>query len=354
MKIHSRILKFLLFALIFSAVSTYAQQKTKDQKIEFITNVKEKIVDVMIDGQLFTSYIWPISVMKPVLYPVITASGTEITRGFPLQPRPGERVDHPHHVGIWFNYGDVNGLDFWNNSEAIPADKKSGYGTIRQDKIVSAKNGKGEGILEIAASWLDPEGNKLLAEKTKFSFIAKGSTRIIDRITTLTAENKDVSLKDNKEGVFAIRVARQLELPTNEEVVLTDSKGIATTVKAMNNDGVTGSYLSREGIKDDAVWGTRAKWMQLTGTMNNEKVSIVICDHKKNIGYPTYWHARGYGLFAANPLGWSIFTKDKEQLNFVLKANQSVVFRYRMIIDSGEVPNSSAIDELTNDFNEKY
>ena len=42
-----------------------------------------------------------------------------VTRGFPLEPRPGERVDHPHHVGLWFNHGDVNGVDFWNNSESL-------------------------------------------------------------------------------------------------------------------------------------------------------------------------------------------------------------------------------------------
>ena len=30
--------------------------------------------------------------------------GTTVTRGFPFQTLPGERVDHPHHAGLWFNY----------------------------------------------------------------------------------------------------------------------------------------------------------------------------------------------------------------------------------------------------------
>ena len=81
----------------------------------------DRRVDVTVDGQPFTAYVWPTSLKKPVLYPIRTAKGTLVTRGFPLDPRPGERVDHPHHVGLWFNYGDVNGIDFWNNSDAIPA-----------------------------------------------------------------------------------------------------------------------------------------------------------------------------------------------------------------------------------------
>ena len=93
--------------------------------------------------------------------------------------------------------------------------------------------------------------------------------------------------------------------------------------------------ISSEGITGDAVWGTRAKWMNLSGIIGNEKISVVICDHPKNPGYPTYWHARGYGLFAANPLGWNDFTKGKEQFNFSIPAKKSAKFRYRVIISSG-------------------
>src|SRR4051812_30415616 len=78
-------------------------------------NESAKRVDIAIDGKPFTSYIWPEHVKKPVLDPIRSAGGTIVTRGWPLAPRAGERVDHPHHVGLWFNYESVNGLDFWNN-----------------------------------------------------------------------------------------------------------------------------------------------------------------------------------------------------------------------------------------------
>jgi hypothetical protein len=81
-------------------------------------------VDITIDGKPFTSYLWPSGQKKPVLFPLIGPGGIDVTRGYPLAPRPGERVDHPHHAGVWFNYGNVNGFDFWNNSEAIkPAER---------------------------------------------------------------------------------------------------------------------------------------------------------------------------------------------------------------------------------------
>lgn len=345
---------FLGSIVLLTAAPQSLFSKGKEQgTVSFTDKSDQKKVDVMMDGKLFTSYTWPENVMKPVLYPVITASGKEVTRGFPMNPRAGERVDHPHHVGIWFNYGDVNKLDFWNNSEAIPADKKSEYGTIRHKSIEKLEGGKGHGLLVVHASWVAPDGKELLAEKTELHFSNQGATRIIDRVTTLTAGVQPVSMADNKEGVIAIRVARQLELPSKDEVVMTDAKGIPTKVKSMSTEGVTGSYRSSEGIKDDAVWATRGRWMDLNGTIEGDKIAIIICDHPKNVGYPTYWHARGYGLFAANPLGWSVFSKGKETLNYSIPAGKSVTFKYRMVIHNGSDLADEAINALADEFAKK-
>ena len=343
----------LISLISFGAVKAQPK-KQAGLKISFAVKENEKKVDVIIGGKLFTSYCWPDNVMKPVLYPVMTSAGTEITRGYPMKPRAGERVDHPHHIGIWFNYGDVDGFDFWNNSTAIPADKKSGYGTVKHIKINELKEGNGEALMVTTESWIDPSGKELLSEKTDYHFIASGSTRIIDRVSTLTAVDKTVSMKDNKEGMIAIRVARQLELPSKDEVVMTDAQGNPTTVKKMSNEGVSGSFRSSEGIKDDAVWSTRGKWMDLNGTIGKEKIAIVICDHPKNQSYPTYWHARGYGLFAANPLGWSVFTKGKEVLNYAIPAGKSSVFRYRFIIHSGADLTDNEINKYADNFAKRY
>lgn len=121
----------------------------KANAITLVRKDAEKKVEVLVDGKLFTAYLYPETIEKPVLYPIKSAKGNDITRGYPLAPRPGERVDHPHHIGLWFNYGDVNGLDFWNNSDAIPADKKEKYGSIVHTGILKTKEGKDKAELEV-------------------------------------------------------------------------------------------------------------------------------------------------------------------------------------------------------------
>lgn len=329
--------------------SRTGEEKIEEMNIELVRNDEEKRVDVLINGSPFTSYVYPESVKKPVLFPIRTAQGTLITRGFPLEPRAGERIDHPHHVGLWFNYGDVNGLDFWNNSEAIATDKRAHYGTILHKEINRVSSGE-QGELEVTMEWVGPDGKGLLKENTTFVFRGTHNKRIIDRITTLTALDKDVSMKDNKEGLIGIRVARALEHPTDKPEKFTDASGNPTDLPVLNNEGVTGWYRSSEGIEGDDAWGTRAKWMNLSGKIEDENISVAILDHPDNVGYPTYWHARGYGLYAANPLGQKAMSDGKEELNFKLGSGESVVFKHSLIVYSGDTVTDAQINEDFEEF----
>jgi len=304
------------------------------EKFLLVHNSEEQKVDVFVDNKLFTSYIYPNTLKKPVLYPLITPEGTKITRRFPLEPSEGERVDHPHHVGLWFNYGDVNGFDFWNNSNAIPAEKRSKYGTIVHDKIENISSGNDKGKLEVSMNWIDPNGTVLLKEQTTFIFQIISGSYSIDRYTTLTAPSQDVDMQDNKEGVLGIRVRRELEHPDDKPRIFSDANGNPTEVPVVNNKGVNGSYINAEGIEGGDCWGKRSNWVNLRSTIGDEDISLVILDHKTNVGYPTYWHARTYGLFAANPLGQKAFSKGKESLNFKLEKGASVTFRHRILLAS--------------------
>jgi hypothetical protein len=154
----------------------------------------------------------------------------------------------------------------------------------------------------------------------------------VDRISTLTALDKPVVFKDAKDGMLGLRVRRELEQPSTETATYTDASGQPTTVKAMDTNGVTGWYRSSEGKAGDAVWSTRGRWTTLTGKVNEEDITLVMLDNPKNAGFPTYWHARGYGLFAANPLGQEVFSNGKEKLNFTIQPKQSATFRYRLVI----------------------
>jgi hypothetical protein len=332
--------------LAFAAISLAAWTGTANaQKVDLIKNDKDKKVEVKIDGKPFTSYYYPgeKTLKKAVLYPVMTAKGTLITRGWPLDPRAGERVDHPHHVGVWLNYEDVNGNDYWNNSDAVNHEKRA-YGTIIHTGITSVKSGKVKGELKVTADWVDKNGTLTMKETTTYTFSGKGDTRIIDRSTTLTAVLDEVAMPDVKDGMFAIRVARELELPSNKPEIFTDAAGIATKVPVMNNEGITGNYRNSNGVEGETVWGKRAIWCNLTGKIKDENISVAIIDHPKNVGYPAYWHARGYGLFAVNPLGMKALSDGKETLNFKLKKGESTTFRYRLVIASEHLKDATLND----------
>jgi hypothetical protein len=303
-------------------------------RVAVVVNEQARRVDITIDGRPFTSYIWPTTLKKPVLYPLRTAKGTIVTRGFPLEERPGERVDHPHHAGLWFNYESVNGIDFWNNSEAVKPENAPKMGTIVHRSIVSRKGGSDQGELDVETDWVTFDKNVLLREQTHFVFRGGPGFRSVDRISTLRALDKKVDFKDEKDGLLGLRVVRALEIPSDKPEVYTDASGRTTTVSKLDNTGVNGTYLTSEGRKGDAAWGTRGRWCNLSGLVGDEPVTITILDHPANPGFPTYWHARGYGLFAANPLGQKIFSEGRQELNFSLAPGASVTFRYRILISS--------------------
>src|SRR5215203_2488849 len=126
MKTGVLILALLFFSTVCLAQSAGFQVQEQPQN---------KQVAILYNGKLLTAYNWLDSIKKPFLFPVNTLDGITVTRGFPIAPRAGERTDHPHHVGMWLNYESVNGLDFWNNSTAIPYENRLSYGTIVHQKI---------------------------------------------------------------------------------------------------------------------------------------------------------------------------------------------------------------------------
>jgi methane monooxygenase PmoA-like len=303
--------------------------------VQVVPDEAHRRVDITIDGRPFTSYIWPTTLKKPVLYPLITDDGITVTRGYPLAPRPHERVDHPHHAGLWFNYGNVNGFDFWNNSDAIKPEDRSKMGTILETKIVSTKSGGDRGELVVESVWVTGKGDRILDQTTRYIFSRRPHARVIDQIITLKALDRAV-FRDDKEGAFGMRVASWLESPDEKGGVFLDANGRPTKVAAADNSDATGVYLTSEGVKGGAVWSTRGRWCSLTGHTQGHTVTVAILDHPLNPGYPTYWHARGYGLFAANPLGRSIFDPKQPAFNYPLEKGQTATFRYRVLLVSHE------------------
>ncbi len=338
-------------ALSFSFVMQgYAQKK---EMVRLVSMPHSKTIAIYLGNQPFCNFLYSDTMEKPVLFAVRAANGKQVTRGFPLAPQAGEPTDHPHHAGIWLNFENVNGLDFWNNSFAIAADKKQHYGWIKISSVPKTISGK-TGTLIYEAQWKNQANEILLNEETRYVFSGSQHRRIIDRITTLTAFT-DVLFKDAKDGLLGIRLAHALQIPSQVDQEFTDNHGIKTIVKAGTDTIANGNYITSEGKTGNDAWSTRAAWCKVFAKMGNDSVSITVIDHPLNPNYPTYWHARGYGLFAANPLGENIFTNGKLTKNLQLKKGSSVVFRYRILIDNGkETPKANALNLQAADFAKSY
>jgi hypothetical protein len=338
---------------IFSLLLACAPLLLNAQQAEYVTLTKvknENKIDIRVGHSLFTRFIYPDSLEKPVLFPIYDAAGTIVTRGFPIEPRPGEPIDHPHHLGLWFTYENVNGLDFWNNSYAIPLEKKSQYGWIKTDSILDIVSGT-IGFLRYHARWVNQQNQTLMEENTRYEFSGTVNQRIIERITELTADT-DILFADAKDGMLGLRLTRELQIPNGREKYFSDNKG---NITAVNKDIFSsGDYLTSEGKRGDSAWGTRGRWCKVFGKIKDDSVSITIFDHNNNPNYPTFWHARGYGLFAANPLGEKIFTNGKSALNLKLKKNEKIVFRYRIFIQNGRSTSTVYdLNQMANSFNKK-
>ncbi|MHC4070361.1 MAG: DUF6807 domain-containing protein [Planctomycetota bacterium] len=290
------------------------------QRVEFVRG--DKKIDVMIGGEHFTSYRYEDTLTKPVLYPVRTPSGVVVNRSFPLAEVEGESDDHPHHVGVFFTYDRVNDDEFWNNATSPPQ--------VKHVKVAKMKGGAGKGKLSTVMHWVGKSGKTLLEEKREMIFAAGENEYVIDFDINLTAQDENVVFEDTKEGMFAIRVADWLR-----------------------EKGGNGRYLSSNGDEtEENVWGKRARWVRLQGEKDSKTIGVAILNHpRRSVNYPTYWHARRYGLFSANPLGQYDFERERnpktaKPLNFTLGPGETAEFGFRMVVYEG----ARSKDELEEHF----
>lgn len=284
-------------------------------------------IEVTIDGQPFTTFYFGPETTKPYLHPLRSASGKVVTRYYPMEVREGERRDHPHQRGLWFSHGDVNGYDYWANEVSQKGPNK---GKIVLKKVVSARGGRRQGSLEASFDWLDPAGKPILNEQRTIVFHSDPKLRILDFDIRLTALDK-VKFGDTKEGTFALRLAPSLEEP---------ARGAPEWPKR------TGKMVNAEGLEGERqVWGKRSPWVDYYGEVDGEKLGVAIFDHPANPKHPTFWHARSYGLFAANIFGEHDFMADKTRDGSLsLEPGGSLRFRYRVLIHPGDCQSAGIAD----------
>ena len=276
-------------------------------------------IDVSIADQPFTTFYFGSEATKPFLHPLRSPDGTIVTRGYPMEDIDGEQRDHPHHRGVWFSHGAVNGIDFWANEREQRA--RGSKGVITLDKIVSLESQDSEGRIEGYFAWSDPAGKRLVTERRFMTFGRSAGENFIDFDIALTAESDSVHFGDTKEGTFAVRMATELEEQHFR------AKGIPRTGKIVNAEGRS---------TEANTWGKRSAWVDYSGSISGKPMGVAIFDHPDNPKHPTYWHVRGYGLFAANIFGEHDFHADESRDGSItLPKGSTLRFRYRILVHPG-------------------
>ena len=313
-----RIVELSLFALlVFGSASPSAAASVEVKR-------NGDRIDVLIGGHPFTTYYFGGVTAKPYLFPLRSAQGTVVTRSFPMASDiPGEDKDEPHQRAMYFAHGDINGYDFWGEAEfprwsRHPASR---FGSTVFRKLDDMQGGPDSGALHAEFDLVTSKGQVIAAETQAYTFMGDEHSRIIDCEFTVLADHGPVKIGDTKEGTFAIRVVKALDSPPGRMV---------------NSEGAVG---------EKAIWGKRADWVDYYGNVAGEDVGIAIFDNPKNLRYPTFWHARHYGLLAANPFGLKEFLHDRRQDgSYLIATGGSLTLRYRVFIHHGDCHEARVAD----------
>jgi hypothetical protein len=302
----------LLPAAFFVSLAAAASCAAADPPAATVKQLDGKI-RVELGGELFAEYLTQ-DLAKPIVYPIIGPHGIGMTRNYPMKKVAGEAEDHIHQKSLWFTHGAVNGVDFWAEGPNC--------GRIVQDKLLGATIEGHRAVISAADKWQRPNGDVVCTDTRKLAFFAIPGGRVIDFEITITASNGEVVFGDTKEGTMGIR--------TNPGIQLTNDPRAGVTT-------ANGHALNSEGGRDKDIWGKRAKWVDYWGTIDGKVVGCAIFDHPANPRHPTWWHARDYGLIAANPFGIHDFEKKPAGAgDLKIPAGESRTWRYRFIFHEGD------------------
>ena len=261
--------------------------------------------------QAFAELLFGSGRSKPVLYPIYGPGQIHMTRDFPFKHgTKGEERDHPHQESLWYTHGDVNGISFWHVGKEAGTIKQTGFTT--DGNVVTTTN-----------NWVGPDKKRVCSDQRVMKFsVLPGGARMIDFTITIKASDGDVTFGDTKEGSMGIRTHH----------LLRTDRGAEATNSA--------------GQKGKSIWGKAAKWVNYQGKIEDKPVGVAIFDSPKNPRHPTTWHAREYGLIAANPFGAHDFSRAKKAAgDLVIKSGESVTFHYAFLFHNGSEEKKS-IEEL--------
>jgi hypothetical protein len=279
---------------------------------------------VEIGGQLFTEYIYGDGATRPYCYPILMPDGTSLTRDFPMKQTAGEDTDHPWHRSLWFAHSMVNGVDFWNEGTGDAARSPKEKGKTVHDTVLETASGM-VGVIRTRNRWVAPDGKLICTDVRKIQIRATADARMLDYEVSLSAlPDAPLLIGDNKDGTMAMRLAQWMTMP--HKLQGKDIPG-------------NGHIVTSSGARDADAWGKRADWCDYHAEHNGKIYGVAIFDHPQNLRHPTWWMARDYGLFGANPFGQHDYENLKDQPHigdYTIPAGGTLTLRYRFYFHTGD------------------
>lgn len=265
-------------------------------------------VVITVGNSLFTRYGDQYGANKPYFYPILTPAGDHLTRRWPMETVAGESHDHPHHRGLWFTHGSVNGIDFW--SEGL------GTGKTLTTALDGLTSGPVYGRFHAATTWQAPDGKTIATDTRDITiYPLPNGDRLLDIAIAITPVDNPLVFGDTKEGSFGLRVADSLALTRREG----------------------GHIVTSAGNRDAAAWSKTADWVDYYGPLHGQTYGVALFDHPDNLRHPPPWHVRDYGLFAVNPFGrYDFHLGAKGSGDYTLPAGKSLMFRYHILFHKGD------------------
>lgn len=267
-------------------------------------------IQVLVSGRPFTTLHFSADLDKPFFHPFRTAAGAVVTRGWPLDPAPGDSTDHPHQRGLWWAHGLTNKVDFWTNV------KGTGRYRLKSPPVID----RGKGSIRLNLEMVTSDNRVLGSLDEEYTFSAAGDSRLVDIVIRILADRDSaIVLGDTKEGILGFRVSEDLTEPRGATL--------------LNSEGVVG---------EKQIWGKRARWVDYSGSVGGATAGVAMFDHPANPNFPTYWMARGYGLLASNATGAREFTGDQKlDGSITIPQGGKLEFRHRVVIHPGDAKSAN-------------
>ena len=279
----------LMAVLLFNALCAI----TEAGKIEFTKG--EKSMEIRLEGKRFATFVFnDLKTPRPYFANVDAPGGHRATRNHPVQP--GDDQDHPHHTGVFFTFGDLNGVDFWHMRGAVE------HLRFVKEPVVE----DGELRFSVESRYLSPDGETVFCNEvlrhtvriTKFGYA-------IDYDVTLAPKDKPMVIGSKEEGGIAVRVATPIAVTSGKRGQMVDDSG---------------------RVNGKAIWGQQAHWVDYSGQVDGQHVGVTVMADPSNFSR-CWWHARDYGLFAANPFG-PLNAKGKQK---VVKKGEALRLKYTVL-----------------------